>query len=283
MQSSKPPDRIIEGLEADVYHLLWAKDHEFEAQTIGTMNKNRPFMKPTAVYNKRKWTNDTGLGKGLLDLQSHARALRVKWALRYLDPSEGQWRIILDTWLGRYKPGRACIILNTPLERLFRHQDKENHGDSYLLEFWKESIIDLRELELKRRKTSPLGAESQPLWNNSINDVNPNTKFRKVWRALNTETVGHLTIDNHERYTREENEAALEKYKCDTIEGTIIFKGPRYVTTDVLDSFDEICDSLPKEWLLPPLTQKHLDRPCEGEWWGQRDALALLQKKPEPI
>jgi hypothetical protein len=34
MQSSKPPDRIIEGLglEADVYHLLWAKDHEFEAQ-----------------------------------------------------------------------------------------------------------------------------------------------------------------------------------------------------------------------------------------------------------
>jgi hypothetical protein len=34
MQSSKPPDRIIKGLEADVYHLLWAKDHEFEAQTI---------------------------------------------------------------------------------------------------------------------------------------------------------------------------------------------------------------------------------------------------------
>jgi aconitase A len=112
-----------------------------------------------------------------------------------------------------------------------------------------------------------------------MNDVNPNTKFRKVWRALNTETVGHLTNDNHERYTREENEAALEKYKCDTIEGTIILKGARNVTTEALDSFDEICDSLPKEWLLPPLTQKHLDRPCEGEWWGQRDALALLQTK----
>jgi hypothetical protein len=170
--------------------------------------------------------------------------------------------------------------LNTPLEKLFRHQDKENQGDSYLPEFWKESIIDLRELELelKRRKTSPLGAESQPLWNNSIKDVNPNTKFKKVWRALNTETVGHLTNDKHERYTREENETALEKYKCDTIEGTIILKGARYVTTEVLDSFEEICDSLPKEWLLPPLTQKHLDRPCEGEWWGQRDALALLQK-----
>jgi hypothetical protein len=110
-------------------------------------------------------------------------------------------------------------------------------------------------------------------------NVNPNTKFRKVWRALNTETEGHLTNDNHERYTREENETALEKYKCDTIEGTIILKGARYVTTEVLDSFDEICDSLPKEWLLPSLTQKHLDRPCEGEWWGQRDTLALLQKK----
>jgi hypothetical protein len=54
MQSSKPPDRIIEGLEADVYHLLWAKDHEFEAQAIGTTTKNKPFMKHTAVYNKRK-------------------------------------------------------------------------------------------------------------------------------------------------------------------------------------------------------------------------------------
>jgi hypothetical protein len=28
MQSSLPPDKIIDGLEADVYHLLWAKDHE---------------------------------------------------------------------------------------------------------------------------------------------------------------------------------------------------------------------------------------------------------------
>jgi hypothetical protein len=71
----------------------------------------------------------------------------------------------------------------------------------------------------------------------------------------------------------------LEKYKGDTIEGTIILKGARYVTTEILDSFDEICDSLPKAWLLPPLTQKHLDKPCEGEWWGQRDALALLPKK----
>jgi hypothetical protein len=56
-----------------------------------------------------------------------------------------EWKI-LDTWLGRYKPGRACIILNTPLEKLFRHQVKENQGDSYLPEFRKESIIDLREL-----------------------------------------------------------------------------------------------------------------------------------------
>jgi hypothetical protein len=179
MQSSKPPDRIIEGLEADVYHLLWAKDHEFEAQTVGITTKNRPFMKHTAVYNKRKWTNDTGLGVGLLDLQSHARALRVNWALRYLDPSEGQRKIILDTWLGRYKPGRACIILNTPLEKLCRHQDKENEGDSCLPEFRKESITGLRELELKRSKTSPLGAESQPLWNDSKKDVNPNTKSEK--------------------------------------------------------------------------------------------------------
>eukprot|EP00962_Isochrysis_galbana_P017088 scaffold4907_cov122-Isochrysis_galbana.AAC.7 len=127
-------------------------------------------------------------------------------------------------------------------------------------------------------ETSPLGAESQPLWNNTLEDVQPNPKFRAVWQTLKTVQVAHLTNDEYERYTREENEKALEKYKCDTIEGTVIIKGVRYVTSEILDSFEEICDAIPKEWLLPPMSREHLDRPCEGAWWGQRKALELLQK-----
>jgi hypothetical protein len=73
MQSSIPPDNIIDGLEADAYHLLWAKDaHEFDVDTRGTATKSRPFIKKTAVFNKRKWNQDTGLGVGLLDLRNHA-------------------------------------------------------------------------------------------------------------------------------------------------------------------------------------------------------------------
>eukprot|EP00962_Isochrysis_galbana_P012989 scaffold3717_cov124-Isochrysis_galbana.AAC.7 len=107
---------------------------------------------------------------------------------------------------------------------------------------------------------------------------NQNPKFRAVWQTLKTVQVAHLTNDEYERYTREENEKALEKYKCDTIEGTVIIKGVRYVTSEILDSFEEICDAIPKEWLLPPMSREHLDRPCEGAWWGQRKALELLQK-----
>eukprot|EP00962_Isochrysis_galbana_P053726 scaffold25253_cov118-Isochrysis_galbana.AAC.3 len=94
MQSSRPPDRFIEGLESDVYHLLWSKDHDFEVDAIGSTTKHRPYIKHTAVYNKRK-----NFGVGLLDLKNHARALRVKWALNYLDASDGQWKLILDVWL----------------------------------------------------------------------------------------------------------------------------------------------------------------------------------------
>eukprot|EP00962_Isochrysis_galbana_P049504 scaffold20991_cov127-Isochrysis_galbana.AAC.1 len=57
------------------------------------------------------------------------------------------------------------------------------------------------------------------LWNNTLEDVQPNPKFRAVWQTLKTVQVAHLTNDEYERYTREENEKALEKYKCDTIEG----------------------------------------------------------------
>jgi hypothetical protein len=45
--------------------------------------------------------------------------------------------------------------------------------------------------------------------------------------------VAHLTNDDYERFTREENEQALEQYKCDTVEGTIIIKGERFVTSEV--------------------------------------------------
>eukprot|EP00962_Isochrysis_galbana_P036960 scaffold12850_cov109-Isochrysis_galbana.AAC.4 len=74
-----------------------------------------------------------------------------------------------------------------------------------------------------------------------------------IWQTLNTVQVAHLTNDNYERYTREENEKALENYKCDTIEGTVIIKGVRYVTSEILDSFEEICDAIhPQRMAITP-------------------------------
>jgi hypothetical protein len=150
MQSSIPPDKIIDGLEADVYHLLWAKYHEFEVDTIGTATKSRFFIKKTAVFNKRKWNQDTGLGVGLLDLRNHAKALRVKWALKYLDASEGPWNLLLDRWLARSSFKRANIISRRPVDRLIGPMDRRSDRESSLPEFWKAAILELRELELKR-------------------------------------------------------------------------------------------------------------------------------------
>jgi hypothetical protein len=97
MQSSIPPDKIIDGLEADVYHLLWAKDHEFDVDlgTIGTSTKSRPFITLTAVFNKCQWNQDTGLGVGLLDLRNHAKALRREMGTKILGRIRRTMKIII--------------------------------------------------------------------------------------------------------------------------------------------------------------------------------------------
>jgi hypothetical protein len=220
LQSSIPPERVIERLEADVYHLLWCKDHEFEVEAIGTNTKDRPYIKNTAVYNKRKWNQDAGLGIGLLDLRNHAKALRVKWALRYLDASDKPWKVLLDKWLARSSFKIANVISQRPADRLVGPMNRRSGNESKLPAFWQTAIEELKELERKRRLISPLGAGAQPLWNNAIEDVRPDQKYIKVWKELRTTKMAHLTDDNYQRYTREGNLKALElePYQCDTIE-----------------------------------------------------------------
>jgi hypothetical protein len=134
MQSSIPPGRVIEGLEEDVYHLLWSKDHEFDVETIGTNTKDGPYIKNTAVYSERRWNQDTGLGIGLLDLRNHAKALRVKWALRYLNASDGPWKL-LDKWLARSIFKRANIISQRPADRLVGPMNRRSGNESQLPAF----------------------------------------------------------------------------------------------------------------------------------------------------
>eukprot|EP00962_Isochrysis_galbana_P003564 scaffold1012_cov124-Isochrysis_galbana.AAC.1 len=49
MQSSRPPDRFIEGLESDVYHLLWSKDHDIEVDAIGSTTLNTAGRHPPST------------------------------------------------------------------------------------------------------------------------------------------------------------------------------------------------------------------------------------------
>jgi hypothetical protein len=54
--------------------------------------------------------------------------------------------------------------------------DRRSDQESSLPEFWQAAILELRELELKRRQTSLLGAGAHSLWNNAIDDVKPDEK-----------------------------------------------------------------------------------------------------------
>jgi hypothetical protein len=74
-----------------VTYILW-----FTTVPVTVAGTVQPVRRATACYDVRLLNQDTGLGIGLLDLRNHAKALKVKWALRYLDASDGPWKLLLD-------------------------------------------------------------------------------------------------------------------------------------------------------------------------------------------
>ena len=66
----------------------------------------RRFFKEQLTYAPKR-----ELGLGALHWPSHEKALRVKWLLKYIDGSRGEWKSVLDIWLARLHEGRGALVV----------------------------------------------------------------------------------------------------------------------------------------------------------------------------
>eukprot|EP00975_Prorocentrum_lima_P036409 7659245-Prorocentrum_lima.AAC.1 len=94
-QSLCMPEEVCEYIESDVQALLWARKPDFSAASLGTRTTIHRWMTRGASYR-----SISKGGLGLLHWSSHLKALKAKWLVRYLDPSEGPWKSLLDTYIG---------------------------------------------------------------------------------------------------------------------------------------------------------------------------------------
>jgi hypothetical protein len=145
-------------------HLVWAKEHNFERNEKGSTTSAKPWMCKQAIHNPKKASDHAPtFGLGLIDWESHCKALRVKWILNYLNASKGPWKTVLDAWLARPDMGRASICTSTHSSQLLAALDNKPS----LPPFWVEAVKEFRSNNLNRIADHESNHRSQPLWTNT--------------------------------------------------------------------------------------------------------------------
>ena len=182
-----PPEWFNNDLTSDVFQLLWIRDPVLEAAVSGS-DVPKGWMKAMSTHNPRKYTeHGRGLGLGLIHWDSHLRAIRTNWILKYLDSTLGPWKQILDQWFAKYTPiGRDHVLSALPTNYL---TEMIGTGRPALPAFWKQALEDARFLELKPLTTTLEGAEGQPVF------YNPNSHLSD--EAKNTKTSGKRSAHRH--------------------------------------------------------------------------------------
>eukprot|EP00962_Isochrysis_galbana_P002587 scaffold702_cov119-Isochrysis_galbana.AAC.7 len=118
------------------------RSYIFDVEHVGTDSKAYKWIKHHTAPITPK--GGASLGVGLLDWNSHVKAMPVKWLLKYLDASVSTWKLILDCWFARTSLGRAAILTSLPAKIL----TKSMRGNIALPQFWSQALAALHELEL---------------------------------------------------------------------------------------------------------------------------------------
>ena len=185
------PDKIIKDIESDVSALIWQKDPQFDMQEKGTKKGFKRKMTQEAAYNP--WGKG---GIGMLHWPSHIKALLAKWAIRYMDPGKGAWKLILDHWIGdNFYCSRGVLLSSIPTEKILG-----GIPDSFpVLKFWREAVKAFRELYIipcKISKETTRGSlEGEPPWHNPRFEIKMDTINAITWcdqTHLHVETMGEL-------------------------------------------------------------------------------------------
>ena len=91
------PDEIVAALQEDAYHLMWAGQPIFkEAETGSSHRASRAYIHKAAAF-----LPENEGGAGAMDLKSHAKAFRIQWVKRLLEPGCQPWKAVVKRWILR--------------------------------------------------------------------------------------------------------------------------------------------------------------------------------------
>ena len=157
--SLRVPKKIIEMVESDAYHLIWASHPELFSDEEGTEKKSRAYIHKAASYIDQKKG-----GGGLLHLRSHINAFYAQWGRRYLHPSHPPWKSIADVWLAnKYPLGRGSMM--AAITGNF-HEDVPIQA-----KYFRECIKQFESISLKQNTTDP------PTWQVAGESLDLNHRF----------------------------------------------------------------------------------------------------------
>ena len=119
------PRKLSAAIVEDAQYLLNEKEIVMNVDEIGSeLTNNRVLRDGVQTQNKSK------LGVGLLPWEAHVKALQGHTLLRYNDATRGEWKQVLDHWLGRTAEQRGAIFANyneRPLSELHRSHIQASH------------------------------------------------------------------------------------------------------------------------------------------------------------
>ena len=102
------PDSIIEAIEKDVYHIIWASTPGVSRTGQNTKGKSKAYIVKKATFQP-----ENRGGAGAFDLRAHVKAIHAHWVRKYLEPGSHPWKLVVDQWAcAPYKCGRGSLLSN---------------------------------------------------------------------------------------------------------------------------------------------------------------------------
>ena len=211
--------KMAEVIQKDADVMLWARDPTMQAAEDGTG------MAQKDTRRIRRWVaKDTAIapvaegGVNMMDWVAHSKSFVAEWVVRYLDPSEVEWKKLWDSFIlydsrGRllYPEGRAILIhkLSTREKNgiLKRFPKKAYYARACLTEFWK--------LKIKPEKENYAGVGSESPWHSHRLPIETTRSQRRYysetldvtqWSDFMDGDTGELFTENQWRWMVKELE-----------------------------------------------------------------------------
>jgi len=178
------PAWLNAALEEDTQALIWAKEVDFDPDEVGTSATYKRCMLREAQYNPKC----SMLGIGTIHWAAHIKAIQVNWLHKYLDGTQGAWKLALDAWYGRFHEGRGVVLTRTPMSEL--NSSIKPGMLSGIPKFFRLALAHIRELELVPLSPETLSTDSaraHPIFTSPLFRLPPVcVKYVAIWRNVMT-------------------------------------------------------------------------------------------------